>query len=395
MNQPAIQVTNVSKKYSKTLKRSMLYGLADVSRNLLGMRSHSEKLRKDEFWALDDISFEVNKGETVGIIGSNGSGKTTLLKMLNGIFWPDKGKISINGSVGSLIEVGAGFHPLLTGRENIYVNAAILGMSKEEVNEKFDSIVDFSGIGDFLDTPVKHYSSGMFVRLGFSIAAHCEPDILLVDEILAVGDTAFRIKCYNMMSDITKRTSVLLVSHDLTAVSRICKKCLLINHGKLEFYGDTFDALNKYSDLLTNSGNNIAGITQNDSRVSDFTLMSAASKSITEIQHSQPMTVRFSYNLNNIKSARPLFVIHFISNDGTRIGHCISNAAFALSAEGKAEVTIPKMSIRPGVYHIGLVILDENLLTHYFICEQMATLRVTGRTITSSYITIDSKWEFK
>jgi len=180
----AIKVDHVSKKYCKSLKRAMVYGVTDIGRNTLGLSSHSENLRKHEFWAVDDISFEVRKGETLGIIGSNGSGKTTLLKMLNGIFWPDKGKITINGRVGALIEVGAGFHPLLTGRENVYINAAILGMTKEEVDEKFDSIIEFADIGDFLDTPVKFYSSGMYVRLGFAVAVHCEPDILLVDEVL-------------------------------------------------------------------------------------------------------------------------------------------------------------------------------------------------------------------
>jgi lipopolysaccharide transport system ATP-binding protein len=177
----AIKVDHISKKYCKSLKRSMLYGVTDIGRNTLGLSSHSEKLRRSEFWAVDDVSFEVKKGETLGLIGPNGSGKTTLLKMLNGIFWPDKGKITINGRVGALIEVGAGFHPMLTGRENVYINAAILGMTKK-VDEKFDAIIEFADIGDFIDAPVKFYSSGMFVRLGFAVAVHYEPDILLVDE---------------------------------------------------------------------------------------------------------------------------------------------------------------------------------------------------------------------
>ena len=186
-----IKVDHVSKKYCKSLKRSMSYGIWDIARNTLGLSSRSSRLRKDEFWAVDDVSFEVSRGETVGIIGPNGSGKTTLLKMLNGIFWPDKGKITVKGKVGALIAVGAGFHPALTGRENIYVNAAILGMTKKEVEERFDNILKFADIGDFLDTPVKYYSSGMYVRLGFAVAAHCDPDILLVDEVLAVGDAGF------------------------------------------------------------------------------------------------------------------------------------------------------------------------------------------------------------
>jgi len=196
-----VKVEHVSKKYCKSLKRSMFYGVHDIGRNMVGLSAHSERLRDGEFWAVDDVSFELKKGETLGIIGPNGSGKTTLLKMLNGIFWPDKGKITVRGRVGALIAVGAGFHPLLTGRENININGAILGMSKKEINEKFDDIVEFADIGDFIDYPVKFYSSGMYVRLGFAVAVHCKPDILLVDEVLAVGDLGYTFKCYRKISE--------------------------------------------------------------------------------------------------------------------------------------------------------------------------------------------------
>ena len=191
-NDTVIKVENVSKKYCRSLKHTMMYGMQDIARNSIGLKSCSDTLREGEFWALNDVSFEVKKGETLGIVGANGSGKSTLLKLLNGIFMPDKGRIEINGRVGALIEVGAGFHPMLTGRENIYVNGAILGMSKKEIDKKFDEIVDFADIGDFIDSPVKHYSSGMYVRLGFAIASHADLDILMVDEVLAVGDFRFK-----------------------------------------------------------------------------------------------------------------------------------------------------------------------------------------------------------
>jgi len=243
----AIKVDHVSKKYCKSLKRSMLYGVKDIARNTFGLSSHSDKLRKNEFWALDDVSFEIKKGETLGIIGPNGSGKTTLLKMLNGIFWPDKGKISIKGKVGALIEVGAGFHPLLTGRENIYINAAILGMTKEETDKKFDAIVEFADIGDFLDVPVKHYSSGMFVRLGFAIAAHCEPDILLVDEVLAVGDISFQKKCLERIENIRKNNnSIIFVSHSLYRIEAICSRLLWLHKGKKKMISSPRDVINAY-----------------------------------------------------------------------------------------------------------------------------------------------------
>jgi len=250
-NEIAIRAENVSKKFCRTLKRSMIYGVIDIARNMFGLSSHSEKLRKEEFWAVDDVSFEVRRGETLGIIGPNGSGKTTLLKMLNGIFWPDKGKITMNGRVGSLIEVGAGFHPMLTGRENVYINAAILGMTKKEVDRKFDSIVDFADIGDFIDSPVKHYSSGMYVRLGFAVAVHCDPDILLIDEVLAVGDEGFQMKCFDKLGELKKcGIAILLVSHNMHAISTFVEKAVLINNSHSTYFENVADGIIEYTNLF-------------------------------------------------------------------------------------------------------------------------------------------------
>ena len=242
-----IQVDNVSKKYGRSIKQAMFYGLQDIGRNILGLSSHADRLRPGEFWASQDVSFEVKRGETLGLIGPNGSGKTTMMKMLNGIFWPDKGKISIRGRVGALIAVGSGFHPMLTGRENIFVNGAIMGMGRAEMRRKFDAIVDFADIGDFLDMPVKHYSSGMYVRLGFAVAIHCEPDVLLVDEILAVGDATFRAKCMDKMRSLqTKGISKVFVSHDMNAVHLLCDKAIYILNGKAKVSGLTDHVINEY-----------------------------------------------------------------------------------------------------------------------------------------------------
>lgn len=241
----------------------MIYGVSDILHNSVGLSSNPENLRKEEFWALEDISFEVKKGETLGIIGPNGSGKTTLLKMLNGIFWPDKGKISIRGRVGALIEVGAGFHPLLTGRENIYLNGAILGMNKQEIDKKFEAIVNFAGISDFLDSPVKFYSSGMFVRLGFAVAVHCEPDILLIDEILAVGDMKFQRKCYEKMIEFKKRRgSIVLISHNMHIIETNCDTVNFLDRGRIVKKGDVNSVLTAYYEK--NSENYLA--LQNDQR---------------------------------------------------------------------------------------------------------------------------------
>ena len=230
----------------------MLYGVQDLARDMLGVSTHSEKLRKDEFWAVRDVTFELKRGDTLGIVGANGAGKTTLLKMLNGIVRPDKGHIKLSGRVGALIEVGAGFHPMLTGRENVYVNGAILGMSKREIDRKFDSIVDFSELEDFLDVPVRNYSSGMYVRLGFAVAAHSEPEVLLVDEILAVGDIAFQKKCFRYIEEsiLGKGVTLCLVSHSIYTIARMCSQAILMNHGIVEYYGDASGVVPEYYGLM-------------------------------------------------------------------------------------------------------------------------------------------------
>ena len=254
MSDTVVKVGGVSKKYCRTIKQTMLYGITDLTKNFLGLNQRSERLRDGEFWALNDISFELNRGECLGLIGPNGSGKSTLLKLLNGIFMPDKGKIEIKGKVGALIEVGAGFHPMLTGRENIYVNGAILGMNKKEIEKKFDQIVEFAELGEFIDSPVKHYSSGMYVRLGFAIAIKSRPDILLVDEVLAVGDSKFQAKCMNAIENIKDSgTSIILVSHNEVIIERNTTDSLFLNQGDQIYIGSTGEALKLYSNLSKKS----------------------------------------------------------------------------------------------------------------------------------------------
>ena len=210
----------------------MLYGLQDLGKSFLGLYSDSGRLRKDEFWALKKISFELKRGETLGIIGANGSGKSTLLRLIAGIYPPDNGEIHLKGRVGSLIAIGAGFHPHMSGRENIYLNGTILGMTRSEVKKNFDAIVSFSEIGDFLDAPVSSYSSGMKVRLGFSIAIHIKPEILLVDEVLSVGDFSFQKKSSEKIQELRKRTSTIFVSHSMRQIFRICDRAILIDNGR-------------------------------------------------------------------------------------------------------------------------------------------------------------------
>lgn len=223
-----VKVEGVSKKFCKDLKRSLWYGLQDL--NPFG-KSESNELRKDEFWAVKDVSFELRRGECLGLIGHNGAGKSTLLKMLNGLINPDQGKITMYGKVGALIELGAGFNPILTGRENIYNNGAVLGFTKEEIDSKVEAIIDFAEIHEFIDMPVQYYSSGMKVRLGFAVAAQMEPDVLIIDEVLAVGDLGFVLKCFKMIDKILPNTALIFVSHSMPMISRISTYLLMLNQG--------------------------------------------------------------------------------------------------------------------------------------------------------------------
>jgi lipopolysaccharide transport system ATP-binding protein len=241
MNEVLIKAEGVSKKFAKDLKKSLFYGLSDVFGGVIG-RKVKDQLRKDEFWAVQDVHFEVRRGECLGLIGHNGAGKSTLLKMLNGLIAPDKGSITMKGRIAALIELGAGFNPILTGRENIYNNAAVIGFSKKEIDARFDSIVAFSEIGEFIDTPVKNYSSGMKVRLGFAVAAQLEPDVLIIDEVLAVGDLGFRVKCINRIQELLRKSAVIFVSHSMAQVTTICTDLILLNKGRIEFKGTDIGA---------------------------------------------------------------------------------------------------------------------------------------------------------
>jgi lipopolysaccharide transport system ATP-binding protein len=230
--QTLVRVEGVSKRFCRSFKRSLWYGLKDIVADL-GCKNVEHELRSDEFWAIRDLSFELRRGECLGLIGPNGAGKTTLLRMLSGVIKPDIGRIQIHGRTGGLIALGAGFNPILTGRENIYVNASILGISKKETDRKFDEIVDFAELHDSIDTPVQNYSSGMTVRLGFAVAAIIiEPDVLFLDEVLAVGDIGFTIKCLNAVRQLSENSSVIFVSHNMQFVSAFCTRVLVMEHGR-------------------------------------------------------------------------------------------------------------------------------------------------------------------
>ena len=273
MSDIAINVENISKKYQigaaqtrhDTLRDQILHGV----RSLVGKNGHSTR-RTEDFWALKDVSFAVRQGDVVGIIGKNGAGKSTILKILSRITYPTTGCAEIRGRVASLLEVGTGFHGELTGRENIYLNGAIMGMRLAEIKRKFDEIVDFSGVSKFIDTPVKRYSSGMYVRLAFAVAAHLEPEILIVDEVLAVGDASFQKKCLGKMGNVAKEgRTVLFVSHNMAAVQHLCKLGIVLSAGEVAFRGTALDASQHYLSSVTTRDFGLVDLSHHPGRTHD------------------------------------------------------------------------------------------------------------------------------
>jgi len=255
MEEIAIKVVNLSKKY----KIGERVPYKTLREEIIKFFKRDRKKENEYIWALKDVSLEIKKGEIVGIIGPNGAGKTTLLKILSRITEPTDGYAEVYGRVGSLLEVGVGFHPELTGRENIYLNGAMLGMSKKEIDKKFDQIVSFADIEKFIDTPVKHYSSGMYVRLAFSVAAHLEPEILLVDEVLAVGDISFQQKCLGKMDQVTKEgRTVLFVSHNMSAIRSLCKRVIWLENGKIKKEGDANSVTIEYEETFLKYGGGLS-----------------------------------------------------------------------------------------------------------------------------------------
>lgn len=247
-----VRVEGVSKKFCRSLKKSLWYGMQDLGNELRGRRHGGDgELRPDEFWAVKDVSFELRRGECLGLIGRNGAGKTTLLRMLNGLIKPDRGRIEMRGRVGALIALGAGFNPVLTGRENIYVNATVLGLNKQEINKKMTEIIEFSELKEYIDSPVQYYSSGMIVRLGFAVAASINPDILLIDEVLAVGDIKFRSQCYNKIKKIRDNSTIIVVSHHKSDLSRVCNIGAFLNNGNQVFLGDLPQAIRAYEETIS------------------------------------------------------------------------------------------------------------------------------------------------
>jgi lipopolysaccharide transport system ATP-binding protein len=378
MSDTIIRVENLGKKYIIGHQQQERYtAMRDVIANgakglLNSFRNEKSKIKdtQEEFWALKDVSFEIKQGDRVGIIGRNGAGKSTLLKILSRITEPTKGSIKIKGRVASLLEVGTGFHPELTGRENIYLNGAILGMGKIEIQRKFDEIVDFAEVEKFLDTPVKRYSSGMYVKLAFAVAAHLEPEILIVDEVLAVGDTQFQKKCLGKMEDVGKEgRTVIFVSHQIATIESLCSRVIVVGSGQVRFDGSTKSGINYYlQDLETYVNSiqiqNIKRSGSGDLRIIDFSLEDTMGNKLTSVSCGEDITLVFGYELltnKNINNVNIGFSIHTISGTILSIlySEYVNQTFSALSEKGQFKCTI-----RDFPYSIGRYMLKVRVVAN-------------------------------
>lgn len=377
-NEVLVKVQNVSKKFSLNLKASLKYGALDIIKSTFGIPIKKE-LRPTEFWAVHDVSFELRRGECIGLIGHNGAGKSTLLKVLNGLYAPDKGQITMKGKIGALIELGAGFNPILTGRENIYNNASILGFTKAEVDEKIQSIIDFSEIDKFIDSPIQNYSSGMKVRLGFAIASHLEPDILIIDEVLAVGDLGFVLKCFKKIDELLPKTAVIFVSHSMPMVSRICNEIILMDHGKVEYIGnDIGKGVQLYYGKFSNNNENEVfnngyfALESKECNLEDSTII-----------RNQDFVLHLKFKILNFENTKaPILYIEFKDKEQRPIaGKNIHIKEINISTNDKFisyDVNIKNPLFTLGKYVIDIGLYDSETETPYYRLNNAFELMCSG-----------------
>lgn len=335
------------------------------------LRSNAgQNTAQEDFWALKDINFQVKKGEILGIIGRNGAGKSTLLKILSRITEPTSGEIRIRGRVASLLEVGTGFHPELTGRENVYLNGAILGMTRQEIRSKFDEIVSFAEVEKFLDTPVKHYSSGMYVRLAFAVAAHLEPDILIVDEVLAVGDMAFQKKCLTQMEDTTRQgRTVLLVSHNMPTVLSLCTRAILLSGGVVASEGEPARVLETYQNAFREGTSTTAG-KKGSCQIRRAWLGDDENDSTKHVPMSKPLVVNMEYEITQHDERVYVPYLRIHAEDGTCIFHvCPEDLQPGVSGLMRATCIVPEWMLNAGGHHASLYVAAYTA-NNYEVCAQ-------------------------
>ena len=389
----AVRVERLGKRYRigakqepyRTLRETLAGAAAAPFRALRSLGSANGRGRRpDEIWALEDVSFEVRRGEAVGVIGRNGAGKSTLLKILSRITEPSAGYADIGGRVGSLLEVGTGFHPELTGRENVFLNGAILGMRRAEIARKFDEIVSFAEVERFIDTPVKHYSSGMYLRLAFSVAAHLEPEILLVDEVLAVGDMAFQQKCLGKMEDVTAEgRTVLFVSHNLGAVKELCQTSVVLKDGAVAFRGTAVEGVAFYSrDTLSDNADDSRAL--RGTRWREVRVAGSAAGSTPEVSGAEPLRVEARLELQEsfaearlkcrLEDAAGSTLVYHVTNSREIEGGEMEAGLYRIGLE------LPPLWLKPGVYTLFFKLTARRASgEEKRVTSERVLLNVTGR----------------
>lgn len=379
-NEVLVKVEGLSKKFCKDLKTSLWYGIKDL---ISGVRGSTEErnLRAKEFWAVKDINFELKRGECLGLIGHNGAGKSTLLKILNGLINPDAGKVAITGRVGALIELGAGFNPILSGRENIYNNGAILGFTKEEIDFKLENIIEFSELEEFIDMPVQHYSSGMKVRLGFAVAAQMEPDVLIIDEVLAVGDLGFILKCFKTIDTILPKTAVIFVSHNMPMISRICSQIILMDHGQIKYQGDDVSlGIDEYYNKFIS--NEESSLVYTDNSIS---LESASIEGLEPVNDIYEVnwgdTIQLNYRIKNIALTKiPYISLVIYDKEQRGVAEILPEGQHIDKIENKGFIEfsflLKNIYLSKGIYNITFTASETPSINIYYKVHKTITIKM-------------------
>jgi ABC-2 type transport system ATP-binding protein len=390
--EPAVRVSNLSKRFrlfhdrNQSLKQTLLSG---------------RRSRHEDFWALRDVSFDVQRGETFGIVGHNGSGKSTLLKCLTKILQPDEGRVAVQGSISALLELGAGFHPELSGRENVFLNAAILGVPRRDIVERFDEIVEFSGLEQFIDTPVKNYSSGMFVRLGFAVAINVDPDVLIIDEVLAVGDAAFQAKCGDKIAEFRDRgKTIVLVTHGMSDVVRICQRAAWLDHGQLRMLGAPDEIVDAYMEtshqertLLTDLGSRWG---TGEVRIADVGLADATGAPLQFGQTGQPIEIRLRLTSEQWID-EPEVMVEFHDQSGNLVSQISTRRRAVplgpIDGERHLNLRIEHLPLNEGTYELTFAVRDGSGQREYDVRSKFVRFDVLrGDHADGGLVTLGGEW---
>jgi len=393
MGKNAIEVNSLSKNFRLYHERNRYIKAAFL---------RGRRAKFDEFIALNDVSFDVTHGATLGIIGSNGSGKTTMLKCLTGIYTPERGSIKIDGKVAALLELGAGFHPELTGSENIFLNGAILGMTKRDVELKFDKIVEFAGLEKFINTPVKNFSSGMVVRLGFSIAAHVEPKILLIDEILSVGDQDFQRKSTEKIEEFRREgRTIVVVSHSLGLVQQLCKEVIWLDKGKIRQAGFATDVISaytggSYTEHIERDEESRERWGTGDARINSIELLSSNETKINHFDTDSAVKIRFQINAH-VRVESPILRVRVTKLNGDVVWATstqrVSNSIRVLDGPATATLEIPKLGLLEGTYYLSASISNSTSTTEFDHCQNWLRFNVHKTNMfDEGIVSVESSW---